>query len=118
MPDMMLDEETRQRLASALLPGVPLDAIAFAYGAAPGDEVRSGRFFSGRSSSALAANAFGVFLSPSLCRDPIPGFEMWGRPVEPVRLECSVRFPWRGGRHPWPDVLIATQAALIAVESK
>ena len=59
-----------------------------------------------------------MFLSPSLWSDPIPGFEKWGRPVEPVRLEGEVRFPWRGGMHPWPDALIGTEAALIAVESK
>ena len=35
-----------------------------------------------------------------------------------VQPEKEVRFPWTGGRHPWLDVLIATDTALIGVESK
>jgi hypothetical protein len=38
--------------------------------------------------------------------------------VSPVRLEATVRFPWRGGRHPCLDALIETSGEIIGVEAK
>ena len=42
--------------------------------------------------------------------------EEW--PATAVALEQTVRFPWRGGRHPVLDVLVTTPSALIGIESK
>ena len=65
MPDHLIE--------AALLPGLPADLIRAAYASAPGNEIESGEFFSPESSSALAANAFGLFLAraadlPPICR--------------------------------------------------
>ena len=50
-------------LQDRFLPGVPGDDIERILNAAPGDEIKSGKFDSPESSSALAVNTFGFFLS-------------------------------------------------------
>jgi hypothetical protein len=41
-----------------------------------------------------------------------------GWPPSSVRLEKEVRFPWSGGFHPWPDVVVTTASTLLGIESK
>jgi len=118
--NMQIDrgEADADPLASALLPGLPINLIRACYAAAPGNEIASGKFSSPESSAALAANAFGPFLLRPAGLPPLPGTEGWGWPASSVRLEAVVRFPWPGGRHPCLDALIETGSALIGVESK
>lgn len=98
------------------LPDVPADAVLAALRRAPGGELATGKFDSAESSSALAANAFGRFLTAPELLPPLPGVPM-GRPVE-VELEAEMRFPWKGGRHPWLDAAVRTATTLVGVESK
>lgn len=100
------------------LPGLPVDLIRAAYLAALGNEIESGKFASPESSAALVANTFGLFLDRPEALPSLPGTEKEGWPAKSVTLECIVRFPWSGGRHPCLDVLIETETALIGVESK
>lgn len=101
---------------SAILSHLPADLILAQLSRSPGNEVKSGKFDSPESSSALVANGFGLFLDRPGDLPPLPGVPM-GR-VEAVQLEAEMRFPWSGGRHPWLDVAISTQTTLIGVESK
>lgn len=111
-------------LADVLLPGLPLDYIEARYGAAPGNEIAK-KFLSKQSSACLVANAFGPFFSSPVASLPLspkrlpqlPGLGSLGN-VLSVELETEVRFPWPGGKHPWLDVLIETDDALIGIESK
>ncbi len=105
-------------LVDGILPGLPAARIRAALAAAPGNELASGKFLSPRSSSALAANAFGLFLEDPGRLPPIPGCEDLGWPAASLRLEAVLRFPWHGGRHPCLDVLVETETALIGIESK
>ncbi len=100
------------------LPGVPARRVERMFAAAPGDEIASGKFDHPESSAAPAANAFGFFLERANALPPLPGLENAGWPTGQLALEATVRFPWRGGRHPVLDVLVATRAAFIGVESK
>lgn len=104
-------------LTRALLPGLPIDLIRASFAAAPGNEIASGKFASDESSAALAANAFGPFLARPADLQPPTG-AAWGWPASSVRLEATLRFPWKGGRHPCLDALIETPVAVIGVESK
>ncbi|MGQ7792812.1 hypothetical protein ACUN0C_10425 [Faunimonas sp. B44] len=105
-------------LVDGILTGLPADRIRGALAAAPGNELASGKFLSPRSSSALAANAFGLFLDDPGRLPAIPGCEDHGWPAASVHLEAVLRFPWGGGRHPCLDVLVETETALIGIESK
>lgn len=100
------------------LPGVPARRVERMFAAAPGREIDSGKFDSPESSAALAANTFGYFIEQANTLPPLPGLENAEWPARCLELEKTVRFPWRGGRHPVLDVLVATRAALIGVESK
>ena len=105
-------------LEPCLLPDVPHDLVEAAYGAAPGNEIESGKFANPASSSALVANSFGWFLSrrdqlPCLIADIANEWE-----VARIDFEREVRFPWGGGRHPWLDVVIELPEHLIGIESK
>lgn len=100
------------------LPGVPGREIERIFDAAPGDEIGMGKFDHPESSAALAANAFGFFLKRVSDLPDLPGLEDAGWPARSLSLEASVRFPWRGGRHPWLDCLVVTAKALIGIESK
>jgi hypothetical protein len=108
----------RIAFANALLPGLPKQSILACYTAAPGNEIASGKFTSPESSAALVANTFGFFINRAAELPPLPGESDLGWPALTVTLECVVRFPWAGGRHPCLDVLIETDTALIGIESK
>ena len=105
-------------LIDGLLPGLPQESIFERYRRSPGNEIKSGKFLSPESSSALVANAFGYFLDP---RKTLPNLgclpDSLGSP-KIVNLEVERRFPWSGGRHPWLDVLVDTNSATIGIESK
>lgn len=98
------------------LPDVPAERVLAALARAPGGELASGKFDSPESSAALAANAFGRFLPVPDLLPPLPGVPM-GRPLR-LDLEAEMRFPWKGGRHPWLDAAIETATTLVGVESK
>jgi hypothetical protein len=100
----------------ALLAHLPKDAILARYAGAAGKEVTSGKFASPESSAALAANAFGFFLEdPSAFT--LPGLSPFGETIS-VELEAQMRFPWRGGLHPWLDAAARTETHLNGIESK
>ncbi|GMN03903.1 PGN_0703 family putative restriction endonuclease [Erythrobacter sp. MTPC3] len=100
------------------LSGVPEDRVRAIFERAAGNEIASGKFANPQSSAALAANGFGWFLERP---DELPAFpplaDSTGRPVK-VGIECEMRFPWSGGRHPWLDAAVWTETHLIGVESK
>ena len=100
------------------LPGVPGPEIERIHAAAPGDEMGTGKFDHPESSAALAANTFGFFLERVSDLPVVPGLEDAGWPARSLSLEANVRFPWRGGRHPWLDCLVVTGTALVGIESK
>ena len=100
------------------LPGVPGAAIERLFDAAPGDEIGRGKFDHPESSAALAANAFGFFLHRAQALPPLPGCPVAAWPARSLSIEATVRFPWRGGRHPVLDCLLATASELIGIESK
>lgn len=97
------------------LPDLPTDLILAALGKAPGNELKSGKFDSPDSSSALVANAFGWFLDRPKMLPMLPGG--LGQ-AKSVALEVEMRFPWAGGKHPWLDVAIETDRYLVGIESK
>ena len=105
-------------MGERFLPGVPGRQIEEIFNAAPGREIAGGKFDSPESSAALAANAFGFFLNRPHDLPPLPGCEDVEWPAVSLYVEKEVRFPWRGGRHPWLDALVVTPSALIGVESK
>ncbi len=95
------------------LPDLPTDMILAALGRAPGNELKTGKFDSPDSSSALVANAFGWFLDRAKMMPMLPGG--LGQ-AKSVKLEAEMRFPWAGGKHPWLDVEIETDRYLIGIE--
>ena len=105
-------------MADRFLPGVPGREIEEILNAAPGNEIKTGKFDNPASSAALAANTFGFFLKRAWDLPPLPdcGREAW--PARSLSLEATVRFPWSGGRHPVLDCLVTTPSALIGIESK
>jgi hypothetical protein len=105
-------------LASHLLPGVSIERVAAALGAAAGQELASGKFGSPESSSALAVNGFGPFLESPGAVPPFPCLHDLDWPALSVDIERQMRFPWAGGRHPWLDAAVETATHLIGVESK
>ncbi|MXW48743.1 MAG: hypothetical protein F4X81_04635 [Gammaproteobacteria bacterium] len=100
------------------LPGVPAARVEEILARAAGNEIALGKFDHPESSAALAANALGYFLNRAADLPPIPGLDHAGWPARSVMLEANVRFPWKGGRHPWLDALVTTRRALIGIESK
>lgn len=105
-------------MADRFLPGVPGGDIERIFNAAAGNEIESGKFDSEESSAALAANAFGYFYKRTAQMPPLPDCENESWPAVSVSLERTIRFPWRGGRHPVLDCLVTTPSALIGIESK
>lgn len=101
-----------------LLPGVPENLIRRALVAAGGNEIESGKLASPESSAALAVNVFGWFLQRPSDLPPFPGLEALDWPAVRVDIERQMRFPWRGGRHPWLDAAVETTRHLIGIESK
>ena len=98
------------------LEGVPAETVLAALTRSPGNEIASGKFDSPESSSALAVNALGWFMPRPRSLPPLPGVPM-GQP-EAVELEAEMRFPWKGGRHPWLDAALVTPTTLVGVEAK
>lgn len=105
-------------MADWLFPYLPVLDILKAYARAPGNELESGKLSSPESSAALAANTFGYFLHKAEDFPHVPAFGAVGWPAQRVSLEECLRFPWRGGRHPWLDAVIETSTHLIGIESK
>lgn len=101
-----------------LLPGVPESRVRAILDKAGGNEIASGKFASPQSSAALAVNGFGWFLDRPADLPPFPGLEHCDWPAIRVDVERQMRFPWRGGRHPWLDAAVETLDCLIGVESK
>ena len=105
-------------MTSRFLPGVPGQKIENIFNSAAGNEIGSGKFDSPESSAALAANSFGFFLRKPSHLPPLPGCEKESWPARKIDLEATIRFPWRGGRHPVLDCVVTTPSALIGIESK
>lgn len=103
---------------SPFLPGVPGDRVRAALAAAGGNEIESGKLDSPESSAALAVNAFGWFIERPADLPPFPPLADLDWPAHRVDVERQMRFPWRGGRHPWLDAAVETRTHLIGVESK
>ena len=101
--DLRLSQQESTIHAMHLLPHLPRVLILDAYARAAGKELE-GKADSPESSSALVANAFGWFLDRPQSLPPLPGLTGVTWPAR-VTLEANVRFPWRGGLHPWLDVL-------------
>jgi hypothetical protein len=118
--DSSRDAETFAMLAkarAALLDYLPKDAILARFQRGAGEELVSGKFASPESSAALVANAFGFFLEqPALLL--LPAHLMPVGSALAVLLEEEVRFGWRGGFHPWLDVVVETGERFIGIESK
>jgi hypothetical protein len=114
------DRETQSNLTrarAAILDYLPADQILKCYQNAGGSEIASGKFANLESSAALAANVFGLFLNrPELFSLPRPRVDFGI--AQKVDLENQLQFPWPGGYHPWLDVVVTTERALIAIESK
>lgn len=103
---------------SPFLPGVPEALVRAALGKAGGNEIGSGKLNSPESSAALAVNAFGWFIDRPAILPPFPPLGHVDWPAISVDVECQMRFPWRGGRHPWLDAAVATRGHIVGVESK
>lgn len=103
---------------SPFLPGVPDELIRAALAAAGGNEIESGKLDSLESSAALAVNAFGWFINRPSDLPAFPTLADIDWPATRVDVERQMRFPWRGGRHPWLDAAVETQMHLVGVESK
>ncbi len=103
---------------SPFLPGVPKGLVRAALGKAGGNEIASGKLDSPESSAALAVNAFGWFIERPAILPPFPPLSEIDWPATRVDVEYQMRFPWRGGRHPWLDAAVATEGHIIGVESK
>lgn len=100
------------------LPGVPEALVRLALSKAGGKEIESGKLNSPESSAALAVNAFGWFITRPGELPPFPPLPDAGWPARRVDVERQMRFPWRGGLHPWLDAAVETRTALVGVESK
>lgn len=100
------------------LPGVPEHLVRAALAKAGGNEIESGKLDSPESSAALAVNAFGWFIERPADLPPFPPLVDLDWPAKRVDVERQMRFPWRGGRHPWLDAAAETNGHLIGVESK
>ena len=105
-------------MSDTLFPYLPREKILHALKKSPGNEVASGKFDSPESSAALAINTFGFFLERPADLPTLPGLERRGWPAKQVRIEQCVRFPWRGGHHPWLDAFVETETQIIGIESK
>jgi len=103
---------------SNFLPGVPLDFVRAALAVAGGNEIESGKLDNPESSAALAINAFGWFVNRPGDLPAFPPLSDVVFPATKVDVERQMRFPWRGGRHPWLDAAVETTTHLIGVESK
>jgi hypothetical protein len=103
---------------SLFLAGVDGAAVCAALNRAGGNEIRSGKLASPESSAALAVNCFGAYLATPRLLPPFPALADLDWPAATVAVERQMRFPWRGGRHPWLDAAVETPRHLIGIESK
>lgn len=112
----MTDNTTRPLFLS----GVPEGLVRTRLSLAGGNEIASGKFTSPDSSAALAVNGFGWFMESGRAAllPPFPVLAGLDWPAMQVEIERQMRFPWRGGRHPWLDAAVETNSHLIGVESK
>lgn len=101
-----------------LLAHLPAALIRARYAGAPGNEIASGKLASPRSSAALAANAWGLFIDRPHLLPELPGVIGAGWPARSLTLEALAPFPWRGGRKPCLDVWIETETCIVGIESK
>lgn len=106
------------KMTDRWLPGVPGQEIEQILNAAQGNEITSGKFDNPASSAALATNTFGFFLNQAKDLPLLSDCNWVAWPAGSLTLEASVRFPWKGGRHPVLDCLVKTPSALIGIESK
>ena len=105
-----------QKCAPVLLDHLNKPHILGRFQKADGRELRS-KFLSERSSSALAANAFGLFCDrPELFCLPAT----LGRVEQCISFEVEerLRFPWSGGKHPNLDCVAITASGLTGIECK
>ena len=105
-------------MSDALFSTIPRGRVLAALRRAPGNEVDSGKLDSRESSSALAANTFGLFIDRPGDLPELPRAPEIGWPAVYVGVEECVRFPWRGGRHPWLDAFVETRTHIVGLESK
>jgi hypothetical protein len=105
------------KTAPWLLPHLSANAILERLSRAAGKEVQSGKIGNPESSAALVANTFGYFMSAPQELPALPGWQAGWVPIS-VLIEEQVRFPWRGGLHPWLDTVIETHTHLVGIESK
>lgn len=110
--------EDGPQLVDLLCHGVPEHRVRAALDRAGGNEIGSGKFASPESSAALAVNGFGWFLDRPDALPPFPSLSHIDWPAVHVDIERQMRFPWRGGRHPWLDAVVETRTCIIGVESK
>lgn len=106
------------KISPHFLPGVPRDLVQAALIKAGGNEIASGKLASPESSAALAVNAFGWFIERAADLPPFPQLADLDWPALRIDVERQMRFPWRGGRHPWLDAAVETATHLIGIESK
>ena len=109
---------SNERFKNICLEGVPYKHLIERFNLAAGNEIENGKIFSERSSSALCMNAFGWFIERPELLPKIPKLELLDWPPLSVEIECPLRFPWRGGKSPWLDVVVETAQYLIGIESK
>ena len=107
------DGTGHRAVPSTFLPGIPEDLVRLALASAGGNEIESGKFDSPESSAALAVNALGWFIERPTDLLPFPPLTGIDWPATHVAIERQMRFPWRGGRHPWLDAAVETEAHLI-----
>ena len=112
----MIDTDPLSGAREALLDHLPKAAVLARYQVAGGQELVSGKFANPEASAALVANAFGLFADRPQALS-LPGLVAPGD-ARRVDLEVEMRFPWRGGYHPWLDLAVETDNLLIGVESK
>ena len=75
MEQRSVDVAAEATAAGALLPHLPKAEILARYRTAKGNEIASGKLASERSSAALAANTFGLFIHRPADLSPLPGWE-------------------------------------------
>ena len=101
----------------SLLDHLPKAATQARFQVAGEKELTRGKFASPESSAALVVKVFGLFADYSEWLSFPDGFVTLGA-AQRVDLEVQMRFPWRGGCHPWLDVAIGDRETLIGIESK
>ena len=106
-------------MGERFLPGVPGEQIEEIYNTAPGKRNRKGQVRQPGIISRSRREHLRFLPQSTGDLPPLPGCEDVEWPAHSLALEKEVRFPWKARwGHPVLDVLIATSAALIGIESK